>query len=100
MKEKVNAQIHTQLSHVLVHLLDSEMKYFPQVHFRELADHLLRKDPGGYGRTFDDLHLQQLVDDHDHHLLMIDPQLEHVVQNANLRFFCFRQRLLYDEEAG
>jgi hypothetical protein len=47
---------------------DGEMQHFPDVGLGEVRHHLLGEDPVGHRGALDDLSLQQLVHQNDHHL--------------------------------
>lgn len=79
----------TQLDDVLVHLLDGQMQYFPEIHFCEFAGHFLGEYPRGHRRAVDYLQLEQLIDQHHHHLLVRRPELKYVMQYTDLGLLRF-----------
>lgn len=83
-----------------VHLLNGQMQDLPQVHLGELPRHLLGKYPIGDGGTLDYLSLEHLVHQHDHHLLLVVPQLEHVPHDADLSLLGLGQYLKHVVELG
>lgn len=49
------------------------------------------KEKKTHRRALHNLRLQHLINQNDHHLLMIVPQFKHIPQNADLSFFRFSQ---------
>ena len=72
---------------------DGEMEHLPDVELGELWHHLLGEEPVGHGRALDDLRLEELVDQHDHHLLVGLPHVEDAPQHRDLGLFLLAQEL-------
>ena len=76
------------------------MQDLPNVGLGKVSHHVLRKDPVGDGGALNDLGLEKLVDQNDHHLVMAAPEVVDGAKDVDLRLLSLGQHLEGRVELG